>query len=55
MGWRSTLGNLRVDVVFRHCYSVLILVVFSSKLSKVDLQNFFDRIRCSACVHDRGD
>jgi len=32
---------LAVDVAFRHCYPVLILVVFSYKLSSVDLQNFF--------------
>jgi len=32
---------LAVDVVFRHCYPVLIFVVFSSKLSRVDLQNFY--------------
>ena len=32
---------LAVDVVFCHCYTVLILVVFSYKLSSVDFQNFF--------------
>ena len=32
---------LAVDVAFRHCYPVLILVVFSYKLSSVDIHNFF--------------
>jgi len=32
---------LAVDVGFRHCYPVLILVVFFYKLSSVDFQNFF--------------
>ena len=32
---------LAVDVAFRHCYPVLILVVFSYKLSSEDLQIFF--------------
>ena len=32
---------LAVDVGFRHYYTVLILVVFSYKLSSVDIQNFF--------------